>query len=190
MRSIGNINTPITSALNAANVNQQQQLMSQNVTRGGNTSSMVRTYIGDPVSQGFKSIPNSVLRYRQAESRGTFADIPMKPQNNRIRTNITNNNMIGRNSTNVNQLQSTAINPKAFNTTVAGQLFNQNYVDPSLSANTPLTQKQNTPLKQVMDNSNMDPLTGQYIDPTLSQGTNPGTVNPMEVQNLQASTQY
>ena len=66
-------------------------------------------------------------------------------------------------NTNPNQLQYNNINPKAFDINTTSQLFS---------------------------NSNMDPLTGQYIDPTLSQGTNPGTVNPMEVQNLQASTQY
>jgi hypothetical protein len=97
--------------------------------------------------------------------------------------------MRGRNVANQNQLTSTAINPGAFNTNVTGQLFNQNYVDPVLSGNTPLTQKKSSPLKQDMNNS-VDPLTGQYIDPTMSQDLNPGTVDPMLDQDLTSSPQY
>ncbi len=64
---------------------------------------------------------------------------------------------------NPNQLQYNNINPKAFDTNVTSQLFN---------------------------NSNVDPMTGQYIDPTLSQDLNPGTVNPMQSPNMRTSTQY
>ena len=97
--------------------------------------------------------------------------------------------MRGRNVANQNQLTSTAINPSAFNTGTVGQVFNQNYVDPVLSGNAPLTQKKSSPLKQDMNNS-IDPLTGQYIDPTMSQGLDPGTVDPMLDQEDTSLTQY
>lgn len=67
------------------------------------------------------------------------------------------------NINNPNQLQYNTINPNAFDTDTTSKLFNT---------------------------SNMDPLTGQYIDPTLSQGLNPGTINPVITQGLSASTQY
>ena len=91
--------------------------------------------------------------------------------------------MQGRNATNQNQLASTPINPSAFNTGTVGQVFNQNYVDPVL------TQKKSSPMKQTMDSS-VDPLTGQYIDPTMSQGLDPGTVDPMLDQEDTSLTQY
>lgn len=71
------------------------------------------------------------------------------------------NNTTGVN--NPNQLQYNTINPKAFDTNTTSKLFN---------------------------NSNVDPLTGQYIDPTSSQGMNPGTVDPMSDQDLTSSPQY
>lgn len=61
---------------------------------------------------------------------------------------------------NPNQLQYNTINPKAFDTNTVSNLFN----------------------------TNIDPLTGQYIDPTASQGLNPGTVNPMLDQNATSLT--
>jgi hypothetical protein len=64
---------------------------------------------------------------------------------------------------NPNQLQYNKINPNAFDTNTASKLFNS---------------------------SNTDPMTGQYIDPTKSQGMNPGTVDPMLDQNLTSSPQY
>ena len=64
---------------------------------------------------------------------------------------------------NPNQLQYNNVNPKAFDTNTTSKLFS---------------------------NSNVDPLTGQYIDPTSSQGMNPGTVNPMLDQDLTSSPQY
>lgn len=69
------------------------------------------------------------------------------------------NPLIGVN--NQNQLQYNTINPNAFDTSTVSKLFNSN---------------------------NMDPLTGQYIDPTASQGLNPGTVNPMLDQNATSLT--
>lgn len=105
--------------------------------------------------------------------------------------------MRGRNVANQNQLSSTAINPSAFNTGTVSQLFNSNttngYVDPVLSGTpgvgTPIVQKKSSPLKQTMDGS-VDPLTGQYIDPTMSQGLDPGTVDPMLDQDATSLTQY
>jgi len=109
--------------------------------------------------------------------------------------------MRGRNVANQNQLTSTAINPNAFNTGTVGQVFQSSptngYVDPILSqtqanpnwTGTPLTQKKSSPLKQDM-NSSVDPLTGQPIDPTMSQDLNPGTVDPMLDQDLTSSPQY
>ena len=38
--------------------------------------------------------------------------------------------------------------------------------------------------------SSVDPLTGQYIDPTMTQDMNPGTVDPMLDQDLTSSPQY
>jgi len=64
---------------------------------------------------------------------------------------------------NPNQLQYNTINPKAFDTNTASKLFS---------------------------NSTADPMTGQYIDPTLSQGLNPGTVDPMLGQGDTSLTQY
>ena len=105
--------------------------------------------------------------------------------------------MQGRNAANQNQLASTTINPSAFNTGTVSQLFNSNttngYVDPVLSGTpgvgTPIVQKKSSPLKQTMDGS-VDPLTGQYIDPTMSQDLNPGTVDPMLDQDLTSLPQY
>ena len=109
--------------------------------------------------------------------------------------------MRGRNAANQNQLTSTPINPNAFNTATTGQVFQSSptngYVDPILSqtqanpnwTGTPLTQKKSSPLKQTMDGS-VDPLTGQYIDPTMSQDLNPGTVDPMLDQEDTSLTQY
>lgn len=109
--------------------------------------------------------------------------------------------MRGRNTANQNQLTSTAINPNAFNTGTVGQVFQSSptngYVDPILSqtkanpnwTGTPIMQKKSSPLKQSIEDS-MDPLTGQYIDPTLSQGLNPGTVDPMLDQDTTSLTQY
>lgn len=109
--------------------------------------------------------------------------------------------MRGRNVANQNQLTSTPINPNAFNTGTTGQVFQSSptngYVDPILSqtqanpnwTGTPLTQKKSSPLKQTMDDS-VDPLTGQYIDPTMSQGLDPGTVDPMLDQEDTSLTQY
>jgi len=97
--------------------------------------------------------------------------------------------MRGRNVANQNQLTSTPINPSAFNTNVTGQVFNQNQVDPLLNGNAPLTQKKSSPLKQDINNS-VDPLTGQYIDPTMSQGLDSGTVDPMLDQDATSLTQY
>lgn len=105
--------------------------------------------------------------------------------------------MRGRNAGNQNQLASTTINPSAFNTGTVSQLFNSNttngYVDPILSetpgVGTPIVQKKSSPLKQTMDGS-VDPLTGQYIDPTMSQGLDPGTVDPMLDQEGTSLTQY
>jgi hypothetical protein len=71
------------------------------------------------------------------------------------------NNTAGVN--NPNQLQYNTINPKAFDTNTVSKLFS---------------------------NSNVDPLTGQYIDPTSSQGMNPGTVNPTLDQEDTSLTQY
>ena len=63
---------------------------------------------------------------------------------------------------NPNQLQYNTINPKVFDTNTVSNLFN----------------------------NNIDPLTGQYIDPTASQGLNPGTINPMLDQDTTSLTQY
>jgi hypothetical protein len=99
---------------------------------------------------------------------------------------------------NTTQMQQTPINPNAFNTGLASQLFNQSntnngYVDPILSetpgVGTPIVQKKSSPIKQTMDSS-VDPLTGQYIDPTMSQGLDPGTVDPMLDQDITSSPQF
>ena len=93
--------------------------------------------------------------------------------------------MRGRNVANQNQLTSTAINPNAFNTGTVGQVFQSNLNPVGI----PIMQKKSSPLKQVMDGS-VDPLTGQYIDPTLDQGMNPGTVDPMLNQDITSLPQY
>ena len=111
---------------------------------------------------------------------------------------IKNPNVQNPNVQNTTQMQQTPINPNAFNTGLASQLFNQSntnngYVDPILSktpgVGTPIVQKKSSPIKQTMDSS-VDPLTGQYIDPTMSQGLDPGTVDPMLDQDITSSPQF
>ena len=111
---------------------------------------------------------------------------------------IQNPNVQNPNVQNTTQMQQTPINPNAFNTGLASQLFNQSntnngYVDPILSktpgVGTPIVQKKSSPIKQTMDSS-VDPLTGQYIDPTMSQGLDPGTVDPMLDQDITSSPQF
>ena len=126
-----------------------------------------------------------------AAARGNQGTVPGSPGG------MFRSMMQGRNATNQNQLASTTINPSAFNTGTVSQLFNSNttngYVDPVLSGTpgvgTPIVQKKSSPLKQTMDGS-VDPLTGQYIDPTMSQDLNPGTVDPMLDQDLTSLPQY
>lgn len=60
-------------------------------------------------------------------------------------------------NTNPNQLNYNSINPNAFDVNTTAKLFNSN---------------------------NTDPLTGQFIDPTLTQGLSPGTINPIAGRNL------
>jgi len=145
-------------------------------------TAMARRNANQQPQQG--SIGN-VLRTAQ-NSMATMGMGPLVNQNQPQQSGIGSmfsSIMRGRNIGNQNQLTSTSINPGAFNTGTVGQLFNQNYVDPVLA------QKKSSPLTQVMDNS-VDPLTGQYIDPTLSQNLNPGTVDPTLDQDLTSLPQY
>jgi hypothetical protein len=161
-----------------------------------NASKTIR-YVGDPVAQGLKATHSSLYKYKEPESRGTFADPVSRRRSTKVERNPVGNSMAGRSVLDTNQLTSTAINPSAFDTGTVGQVFNSNnvngYTDPTLSNTqdimTPITQKKYSPLKQVMNNS-VDPLTGQHIDPTMSQDLNPGTVDPMLDQEDTSLTQY
>jgi hypothetical protein len=143
-------------------------------------------------------IAAAVARKKANQQQGNIGNALDIAQNNMSSTGMANNNiasvggilgstfgsfMQGRNINNQNQLASTNINPNAFNTGMVGRLFNQKYIDPVLA------QKKSSPLKQDISNS-IDPLTGQYIDPTISQGLDPGTVNPEITQDITSLTQY
>lgn len=201
----GNFGAMKAAAMVRRNNNQQPQQGGignalSAVQRGMSSMGMGATINSQPQQGGMGSMVSNAINNVRAsrENRGTIpggASIPGGPGGMFAKI------MRGRNVANQNQLTSTAINPNAFNTGTVGQVFQSSptngYVDPILSqtqanpnwTGTPLTQKKSSPLKQDMNNS-VDPLTGQPIDPTMSQDLNPGTVDPMLDQDLTSSPQY
>lgn len=158
--------------------------------RGMSALGMGGVNTNQPQTGMFGSMINTA-RTAAAAARGNQGTVPGSPGG------MFRSAMLGRNAANQNQLTSTPINPNVFDTGTTGQLFNSNavngYVDPILSktpgVGTPIAQKKSSPLKQNMDTS-VDPLTGQYIDPTMSQSLDPGTVDPMLGQEDTSLTQY
>jgi len=174
----GNFGSMMAAAVNRAKANQQTQQPPQAMVGYTPASQSQQSVIGSTVSQGGPGgmIANAINKARAARAN-QGPSIPGVPGG--MMASI----MRGRNLGNQNQLSSTTINPSAFNTGTVGQVFNQNYVDPVLA------QKKPSPLRQDISNS-VDPMTGQYIDPTMSQGLDPGTVDPMLDQGDTSLTQY
>lgn len=192
MGLFGNIGGMAATAMNRIKANQQTQPGTiGGVFGAARNAAMNRINTNQQSQPGRIGGMFSAARAAAAAAGGNQGAVPGSPGG------IFRSIMQGRNAANQNQLASTTINPSAFNTGTVSQLFNSNttngYVDPILSETpgiaTPIMQKKSSPLKQVMDGS-VDPLTGQYIDPTLDQGMNPGTVDPMLDQGDTSLTQY